>query len=96
MNNEIREARAKGGRARQAKLDCARRRAARLILVTAPRDGWRNEWAAARGVKSRLTQFAKGRRLSLVCEDNLVRTIVRWIRGYGPCSRAYAATRRRS
>jgi hypothetical protein len=73
------EARRRGGRARHARNDCACRRAARLIRVMAPAGGWTSAAQAARLIEPKLVVFIKGRRLSLVCEQSLRRTIVRWI-----------------
>jgi hypothetical protein len=90
---ERRLACAKGGRARHARNDPARRRAARLIRVMAPNQGWRNEWSAARAIHARLSNFVRARRLSLTCEENFARTIVSWIRKHDDCQRAFAAKR---
>lgn len=83
---------AKGGRERHARNDPARRRAARLIRVMAPMHGWRNEWAAARAIHARLSNFVRARRLALTCEENFARTIVGWIRNHPECKTAFAAT----
>lgn len=88
------EDRRRGGKARQARLECVRLRAARLIRVQAPAAGWRTEAEAARAIEPRLIAFVKSRRLSLVCESNLRRTIVRWIRHHPIVRAAYGKHRR--
>lgn len=94
LDTERSEHRRRGGKARQAKLDCARTRVARLIRVLAPTAGWRREADAARCVEARLIAFVKRRQLSMVCEEHLRRTIVRWIRKHPAVRAAYLATRR--
>lgn len=88
------EDRQRGGKARQAKLECVRLRAARLIRAHAPVGGWCTEAEAARAIEARLIVFIKSRRLSLVCESNLRRTIVRWIRHHPIVRAAYGKHRR--
>ena len=86
-------ARVKGGKLRHAKNDCARLRAARLILAMAPAGGWKTEAHVARAIEARLIRFIKARRLSLVCEASLRRTIVRWIHNRPAVRAAYLASR---
>jgi hypothetical protein len=80
-----------GGKARQARLDPARRRAARLILACAPPTGWRSQWHAARTIKPRLVTFIRARRINLTIEDSLERSIVTWIRNLDFVRAAYEA-----
>lgn len=94
LESERAEHRRRGGKARQAKLDCARFRAARLILVRALAGGWKSEAEAARAIEPGLIAFIKRRRLSMICEEHLRRTIVRWIRKHPIVRAAYLATRR--
>lgn len=84
--------RCRGGKARHAVNDCARLRAARLVLVMARSGGWLTEAHAARTIEPRLVAFIKARRLSIVCEDHLRRTIVRWIKNHPAVRAAYLAT----
>lgn len=86
------EARRRGGHARHARNDCARARAARLIWVMAPAGGWTKPAHAAGVIEARLVTFITARRLSIVCESNLRRTIVRWIFKHPRVSAAYLAT----
>lgn len=84
-------ARVRGGIARQSKLDPARRRAARLILVKAPPTGWDNPAQAARGIEPYLTAFIAQRRLGMWGSR---RTIVRWINSHPLVRCAYDKRRR--
>jgi hypothetical protein len=88
------EGRRKGGKARHAKNDSARRRAARLLMAMKPEGGWTHPALAARHIEPRLIAFIKKRKLGIVCEDHLRRTIVRWILNFPPVRSAYQATRR--
>lgn len=87
-------ARVKGGKERHERNRCAWVRAARLILVHAPEAGWKDEAQAARIIESRLAGFVTSRRLTLVCEGNFRRTIVRWIRTRPIVRAAFEQSRR--
>jgi hypothetical protein len=80
------ESRVRGGRARQAKLEPARRRAARLLLVNAPRGGWDSPAQAARTIEPHLAAFIVRRRMSMT---GVRRTIVKWIASHPDVSAAY-------
>lgn len=80
-----------GGFARQAKLEPARRRTARLLLVKAPPEGWDDPAHAARTVEPGVAAFVRSRQLNMWGQR---RTIVRWIRKHPAVRAAYLATRR--
>jgi hypothetical protein len=73
-------ARVRGGKARQAELDPARKQAARLLEPKRPPEGWANPTAAAKAIVDELKVFIRANRIAMATGDNLVRTIVRWIR----------------
>lgn len=95
LEAKLTEDRRRGGKARQAKLECARQRAARLILVTAPAGGFQKESQAAHAIETRLAAFVKRRRLAMTCEASFRRTIVRWIHQHPSVRAAYLASRGR-
>lgn len=89
------EDRRRGGLERQAKLECARRRAARLILLLARNGRPRSEAEAARMIEPRLITFVRRRRLAMTCDVNFRRTIVRWIHQHPAVREAYLSARKK-
>ncbi len=79
------------GLARHQKNDCARRRFARLLRVMQPKDGWSSPAQAAWLIERKLIPFIQARRLSIVCDANLRRTLVRWVRKHPIVQAAYLA-----
>lgn len=86
------EARRRGGKVAQRQRECARTRGARLILTMRPLLGWESPAHAARTIEERLVRFIRARRVPIVCEGSLRRTIVRWIHHHPAVQAAYAAT----
>ena len=82
----------KGGFACQAQKEPARRRCARLVYVVSRACRYKCPADVARAVEPRLAAFIRDRQISLVCGDNLRRTIVRWIHNHPAVHAAYLTT----
>jgi hypothetical protein len=73
------DARVKGGKSRQAMLEPAREYARRLDATLQPPGGWKNHLERAKTIASEVKTFIIENRLSLVPEENLYRTVGRWL-----------------
>jgi hypothetical protein len=82
----------RGGKARHARNECVRLRAARLVWTQAPAGGWKTPAQAASAIEAHLIPFVNARRRSIVCGCSFRRTIVRWIQNH-PAVRAAYLTR---
>lgn len=80
LDDAQRQARVRGGLHRQRRLDPVRTLAARRakeILCGRPS---LTDWAVARIIEPEVVAFVREQRLAVVCAENLLRTIVAWIR----------------
>lgn len=84
-------ARQRGGLKRQWKIEPVRLRAARLLLVLAPPEGWESEQQAAQAILARLQNFAARRRIAT---GPTIRTVRGWIKSHPAVRAAYQNSQR--
>ncbi len=80
VDEAIRLARIRGGRARQLKLESVRTLAAERAREILRTDPTLTDWDVARMIESEVIAFVQKHKLAVVCAENLLRTIVVWIR----------------
>jgi hypothetical protein len=81
LDEAERQGRVRGGLRRQSRLDPVRRLAAERAQEVLRVEPTLTDWDVARTIEPEVIAFVRQHQLAVVCAENLLRTIVAWIRG---------------